>query len=490
MAFNAGQTEVYEMITSRNFTQLLLTGAAGSGKTYVLTQALAELHRQGVNVVLAAPTHMARINLVSKMPEDVRHEMSTTTVASLLSRHGFTVGDGSTGFTRAKTDRLGRWEVIAIDEVSMLGKGDFDVLKSSGAKIIYTGDFAQLPTVMQRRSNMEDDPDLQRFHLDEQMRAHGPIHQVAEANREEVFFPEENIEGEDSSVIVHETKTQLIERMCQDIVADSRGREGHTSYRYICHSNDEVGEVGKFVRDMVLTHEGENTKSPFVVGEFLLLYATTPAGYNGETVRITGVRKDPNVTAHNSFPWDSYQIEVEGSRGTCFMAVCPPEQNNAMSELLTHLQDRIKIAQKARALDEVNSLFSQITHIKTYWTKVGYPFAVTCHKSQGMTIENVYVNTLSFAKASNKRALLYVGLSRASKMLHTVVVPKPRWKVVREINEEYRKAKAEYEAWCKVPNWKFRKAYGLSARTPEDKKLCAGMLRSAMKFQTKKDQLR
>ena len=108
----------------------------------------------------------------------------------------------------------------------------------------------------------------------------------------------------------------------------------------------------------------------------------------------------------------------------------------------------------------------------------------------GLTIENVYVNTLSFAKASNKRALLYVGLSRASKMLHTVVVPKPRWKVIREINEAYREAKAEYEAWCKVPNWKFRKSYGLSARTPEDKKLCASMLRSAIKFQTKQDQLR
>ena len=65
------------------------------------------------------------------------------------------------------------------------------------------------------------------------------------------------------------------------------------------------------------------------------------------------------------------------------MAVCPPEQNNAMSELLAHLQDRIKIAQKRRALDEVNSLFSEVTHIKSYWTKVGYPFAVTCHKSQG-----------------------------------------------------------------------------------------------------------
>jgi hypothetical protein len=96
---------------------------------------------------------------------------------------------------------------------------------------------------------------------------------------------------------------------------------------------------------------------------------------------------------------------------------------------------------------------------------------MTVHKSQGQTIEHTYVDTQSFAKASNKRALLYVGLSRASKALHTVIVEKPRWQVVREINESYRAAKARYEAVFAEPAHKVRGRTGLPARTPEQKQV-------------------
>jgi hypothetical protein len=65
-------------------------------------------------------------------------------------------------------------------------------------------------------------------------------------------------------------------------------------------------------------------------------------------------------------------------------------------------------------------------------------------------------------------------------MLHTVVVPKPRWKVIREINEAYRSAKSSYEKTFNEPNWKFRQRYGLKARTPEQKELATGMFLAAL----------
>ncbi len=121
VTLNTEQQQFFDKIHALDFDKLLLTGEAGAGKTFVLTQALAQLHREDVKVLLCAPTHMARINLQQKMPEDVRHEMQTATVASLLMRHGFTTDSGATAFTRAKIDRLNQWKVIAIDEASMLG---------------------------------------------------------------------------------------------------------------------------------------------------------------------------------------------------------------------------------------------------------------------------------------------------------------------------------------------------------------------------------
>lgn len=466
---NTEQQGFFDKVTSGNFNKLLLTGEAGCGKTYVLTQALAELFRQGKNVLICAPTHLARINLLEKMPDDVRPYIPTSTVASLLSRHGFNVGDGNIAFTAPKGDRINGWEVIAIDEVSMLSKRDYDVLKNSAAKIVFTGDFAQLPTIMQKGSGMADDDELEQIHLVEQMRQQGVIHQVAERNRDEVYFPEKSISDEESSVNVHATMGDMIGRMITDIVSDPRGTIAHAQYRFITFKNTSVYETGQLIRDKVYAEMGVDTSLPFINGEYLLSYSNTPAAYNGEVVRINHVSRDPYHTRSGARDWDSYRMEIEGSRGTCWVTCVPPSQYTKIEETLEELTKLVREAQKRKAFDAVNAYMTEIEHIRNYWVKLLYPFAITCHKSQGSTIENVYVDTNSFAKASNKRALLYVGLSRASKALHTVIVEKPRWQVIREINDRYRNAKHAYEIAFNEPHWKFRFRVGLPAKTPEQK---------------------
>ena len=466
---NTEQEAFYNKVVSGDFTKLLLTGEAGCGKTYVLTQALAELFRQGKNVLLCAPTHLARINLLEKMPEDVRPYIATSTVASLLSRHGFNVGDGNIAFTAPKGDRVNGWEVIAIDEVSMLSKRDYDVLKNSAAKIVFTGDFAQLPTIMQKGSGMLDDNEIEQIHLVEQMRQQGVIHQVAERNREEVYFPEKSVADDESSVTVHPDNDTMISQMIANIVSDPRGAVAHAQYRFITFKNTSVYETGQLIRDKVYAEMGTDTSQAFLAGEYLLSYANTPAAYNGEVVRILDVAKDTLHTPNSSRPWVSYRLNIEGSRGTCWVACVPPSEYTLIEDRLEELTKLVREAQKRKAFDAINAYMTEIEHIRNYWVKLLYPFAITCHKSQGSTIENVYVDTNSFAKASNKRALLYVGLSRASVSLHTVIVEKPRWKVVREINDRYRNVKHAYEIAFGEPHWKVRVRTGLPAKTPEQK---------------------
>ena len=228
-------------------------------------------------------------------------------------------------------------------------------------------------------------------------------------------------------------------------------------------------ETGQLIRDKVYAEMGVDTSLPFINGEYLLSYSNTPAAYNGEVVRINHVSRDPYHTRSGARDWDSYRMEIEGSRGTCWVTCVPPSQYTKIEETLEELTKLVREAQKRKAFDAVNAYMTEIEHIRNYWVKLLYPFAITCHKSQGSTIENVYVDTNSFAKASNKRALLYVGLSRASKALHTVIVEKPRWQVIREINDRYRNAKHAYEIAFNEPHWKFRFRVGLPAKTPEQK---------------------
>ena len=467
LGLNDEQLEVYTKIVSCDFDKLLLMGEAGAGKTYVLTQALAQLHRMEKRVLLCAPTHLARITLLNKMPEDVRPYVETKTVASLLGRFGFNTGDGGVGFSKPKADRLTGYNVIALDECSMIGKGEYDVLIESGVKIIFTGDFKQLPAIMQKGSGMMDDPRVEKFNLVEQMRAPGVIHEAAQRNRGEVYFPAESVSDDHSNVTVHDSKSDMLQRMIGDIVSDARGPAAHPNYRFITHKNSTMYETGTFIRDMVIAHEIGDAGPSITVGEYLLNYETCPAAYNGEVIKVTQVVRDGG--ASHSTLWDSYKVEVEGSRGKCFVNVIDPRKLHIADEYIAQRQELLKEANKHKAFDAAKGYLAEIQHISTYWTKAFYPFAMTTHKSQGQTIEHTYVDTESFAKASNKRALLYVGLSRASVALHTVKVAPPQWKVIRTINDRYKAVKTAYEAMFGEPAYKVRVRTGLPAQTPEQK---------------------
>jgi ATP-dependent exoDNAse (exonuclease V) alpha subunit len=328
---------------------------------------------------------------------------------------------------------------------------------------------------MQKGSGMLDDESLQRIHLTEQMRQQGVIHQVAEANREEVYFPTESMQDDDSAVHVHATNAELIQRMVSDIIADPRGIEAHPNYCLITYTNDAVYEIGQMVRDIVIANElgTEAIQSPFAPGEYVMSYSNNAAAYNGEVAKVVDVTHDPLHRNTESRNWDSYRVCIEGSRGICWVNAVAPKEYVKIQQKIDDLIKLVREAQKHKAFDAVNAYMEEIEHLRNYWTKFLYPFAITCHKSQGSTIENVYVDTLSFSKASNKRALLYVGLSRASKTLHTVIVPKPRWQVVREINDRYRNAKHAYEIAFNEPAWKVRVRTGLPAQTAEQKLVIA-----------------
>ena len=466
LGLNDEQLEFYLKVVNGDYTKLLLVAEAGAGKTYVLTQALAQLHRMGQKVLLCAPTHLARITLLNKMPEDVKPYVETRTVASLLSRFGFGTGDGGTAFSKPNGQRIAKYNVIALDECSMIGKNEYEVLIASGAKIIFSGDFKQLPAIMQKGSGMLTDSRVEQIQLTQQMRSPGVIHAAAERNRDAVCFPTESVSDARSSVTVHSSTTALLQRMANDIITDPRGPSAHPNYRFITHKNADMYKVGILIRDLVIAVY-HNSSAPIVVGEYLLNYETSPAAYNGEVVKVTDVMPDP-LASHSNL-WASFSVEVEGSRGKCFVNMIDPRKLQVASEYVENRRELLKQANKHRAFDAAKSYFDEIQHITNYWTKAFYPFAMTTHKSQGQTIEHTYVDTESFAKASNKRALLYVGLSRASIALHTVAITPPQWQVTREVNTRYKNIKVRYEAVFNEPAYKVRVRTGLPAQTSAQK---------------------
>ena len=416
--FNTQQDSFFSTILAGSYQQVLLTGEAGTGKSFILTKVLSELHRRGVRVLLCAPTHMARINLQNKLDDDVKEFVQTKTVASLLKQFGFLNVYGETQFRAAEAQNFAhKWDVIAIDECSMLSEDAYQALKLCGSKVIYTGDFAQLPVVMSKKSTMLEDESLQRIHLTEQMRQQGVIHRLAELNRNSVCLPNEDDECDQTSIHVHDSLNGLVSEYLANLLTDSRGMEAPHYHRFITHRNRTVERVNEFVRSEFI-HSDE----PFVQNEKLLICHTTPVATNGEIATIGDVSQDHTFTSVYNHKWRSYRIEIFTNRGSCFILAIPPSDQHLVNSRMEVLKETIKLALQTKNKDAYKEAYDEVRFIRNSWTPVNYPYAVTAHKSQGSTIENVYVNTQELSRAPHKRALTYVAFSRASKQLHTVRV--------------------------------------------------------------------
>jgi ATP-dependent DNA helicase PIF1 len=162
---------------------VFLTGAAGSGKTYVLNAFISWLRDNGVGTAVTASTgiaatHIGGMTIHAWSGLGVRDSVSPEELETLESRQYL-------------WKRYEKTQVLIIDEVSMLHHFRFDLLDRmarafkrneapfGGMQVVLCGDFFQLPPIARfgepdalfaYRSNVWNDLDLQICYLEEQHR--------------------------------------------------------------------------------------------------------------------------------------------------------------------------------------------------------------------------------------------------------------------------------------------------------------------------------
>ena len=120
----------------------IITGGPGTGKTTTIRTIIRYFEKEGLDILLAAPTGRA----AKRMKEATGCEAKT--VHRLLELSGM-VGEGATSFGRNQDNPL-ETDVVIIDEVSMV---DIFLMKSllralvPGMRLILVGDVDQLPSV-------------------------------------------------------------------------------------------------------------------------------------------------------------------------------------------------------------------------------------------------------------------------------------------------------------------------------------------------------
>ncbi len=129
-----------------------LTGAAGSGKTFVLNKYIEYLHERGVAVAVTASTgiaatHLGGTTIHSWSGIGIKDDLSSNEIEGLIQKESL--------FKKYEKNR-----VLIIDEVSMLRPKMFDALNRlakamkrndlpfGGMQVVLSGDFFQLPPVV------------------------------------------------------------------------------------------------------------------------------------------------------------------------------------------------------------------------------------------------------------------------------------------------------------------------------------------------------
>ncbi len=136
---------------------ILITGQAGVGKTYLLNEFLLWLDDEGYEVALAGSTGVAAINIGGSTIHRMFGINRASSIQELLEliRHHQWIGN----VYRSRMNNLITNHVIVIDEVSMIGSSLLELMDYSlrkftkrdepfgGIQMVFTGDFLQLPPV-------------------------------------------------------------------------------------------------------------------------------------------------------------------------------------------------------------------------------------------------------------------------------------------------------------------------------------------------------
>lgn len=389
-----------------NSTWFVLRGPAGTGKTFLLKM-LAKMP----NVYLTAPTNKAAKVLSKATGVPVRTTFSMLGLRMKQEEDKMVMEYGS------ETPYFPQGSVLVIDEGSMTGEDLLSFVgrlaKEKGIKVLVSGDPAQLPPVGEPRSPCwklaETDDD--KAALDVVIRYDNEILRLATRLRRSIFerkwhSPIKNDNHEGSGVFLTDKKGFLAS-------LDQLKLEDFDTTKVIAWRNRTVNSYNRRIRaNLGFTDE-------FCVGERVLLGG--PVEESGLIVAHTDeefiVKKvsDGEVWVRNGdihVPVTS--LYVEGDRA---LTLSIPK-DNSLDDLLA---SKALVAKAAKG-KERGAAWRDFWETKALFHSVRYGYAMTAHRAQGSTYEQVYVDqTDILANQEHREAFrcLYVAITRPTTAIHT-----------------------------------------------------------------------
>ena len=430
----------------------VLSGYAGTGKTF-LTKYFTNKLSSYVDVAISAPTHKAK-KVISKMigkPGVTLHSLLGLRPGVELSE--FDPNDMKF-VQQLNKSKFGEFQLVIIDEASMINKYLYQLIKETiqdtDTRVLFMGDSAQLPPVN------EDDPIV--FTNLEGVKTAKLTHIIRQSDDNpllEVFTVVRKIITRDLKTTDYK-RTTILDSNNKGIEYITSPREFkalmleyfNSPYywldsdyaKVITYTNRKVNAYNKLIRKELFKNSEQHIEEKEVFMSYGSVFdGNIPLIENATDYIVESVTGEiENADGNNGNLVTLREVGVETGTRTVFVLANNKEtQMKAAGEALIRLleakesqgyQRHTKWQEffdyKGRNLT-LTDIFQHGKMLLTASFKNGY--AITCHKSQGSTYKNVFVDETDIEKNRNiieRWKLKYVGLTRPTDKAF-VLVRKP-----------------------------------------------------------------
>ena len=441
-----GLAEMLTFMRDASQREMVLTGAAGTGKTSLLHVFLKELSKEfkKIKVYCTAYTNEAVRVLSQRSGKNY-----DKTISGLLGLKLEQNEDKGKILVRDGVCHARKYRLIVIDEASMINDDCYAMIQSvlrdfPQMKILYVGDEAQLPPVNFASSVVFTCvPNI--FRLTKVMRVSedNPIIDLVTPIRDprNMFRPEDCFEHVDrvnergEGVRFYTAKKPFFENLFADFMSEEY-KDNKNFCRLLAYTNNAVDKSNCFIRRHIFGNEVEE----YTPGDDLIVtegYSIPLAGdktlqvyANGERLEVVEAEKyteqETNIVCW-SLLVDNY-LAPSNKRELRHIKVVSSEG------LPSYIALKRKLIGKARTLcAEVDPITGRPVHNRhEVWQEyydfinsfcyVNYSYAMTIHKAQGSTIDNVYVVEKDINICDwdilQRNKLKYTAFTRAAKNLH------------------------------------------------------------------------
>ncbi len=408
----------------------LLTGFAGSGKTFLIQHLARVLRDQKVEIVLTAPTHKAVAVLARKL-QSSGIPIPCLTIHSLLQLSPKPNGDRLV-FERKKHAQPVTADVVVIDECSMIGLEMMRHIRRHlpVSFVLFVGDPAQLPPVGEEASQTFGTKS--RSHLETIVRqgAGNPILDAADAIRTSQgglmdWSWCKPAQAAPLGVYVPQNPDAWMQKAftSPEFAADA------DTFRYLCWTNDRVASVNAKVRRWIY---GAKTPTPFMPGERTLARGPvldedgkTPILMTNEEATVVSIRESELV-----YPIRHLEAADGWNARVPSWEIQLRKDDQSTVEIHAPRDERLYNKVLARIADEAadnRSRWQDHHGFKSRMAKLQSVYALTVHTSQGSTFRHTFLDVADIRKRADAnplecQQLCYVAATRPTHTLSLIGV--------------------------------------------------------------------